>query len=404
MRLKFFDYLVLLAILIAGIYVNRGFFFPDPFVFRGAGSGLLSKLLMVVQYGFPLVILVVIALYIALRLKKIELSSLLIAIVGLLLGAVVMYLPASYFFYEASKENRVASYHPYLQLAPLPFALHESDSQQKPFRIFFIGGSSTAWPDSQNVDWPGLVQGKLRDKTSRAEIETYNAAREWYNSQHALYNYASNLRKYKPDAIVIMHAINDLIINADFSWISAGSFQEDYRHYYGPLARMIKKPGFFASITEKVSSAWYHTPREIVEQTEFPGLIPFKRNLKTLAELAQLDGTRVVFMTEPYLYKASMTEEEQDRLTMLNYSAIGPEKRWSVTTALRGMEIYSSAIQQVADETNSGFFDLAERIPRSLQYIRDDVHYTDEAFPLLAEEISNGLIPLLFAGEGNLSN
>src|SRR5690606_23388948 len=99
----------------------------------------------------------------------------------------------------------------------------------------------------------------------------------------SLINYQLNLREVKPDVVVIMHAINDLLVNADFSYFSRGEFQPDYRHFYGPLSRLLEPDrGLFLSLLRRVRLGWYHKPRRIRSDNSFPGISSFQNNLSSL--------------------------------------------------------------------------------------------------------------------------
>ena len=41
-----------------------------------------------------------------------------------------------------------------------------------------------------------------------------------------------------------MHGINDLLCNADFSYLSRGEFREDYGHFLGAVTRIIAQGTF----------------------------------------------------------------------------------------------------------------------------------------------------------------
>ena len=58
----------------------------------------------------------------------------------------------------------------------------------------------------------------LRQSLPQQSIEVYSMGRQWYTSLHTFINYSVNLRQYKPQLIVVMQSINDLLHNADFGY------------------------------------------------------------------------------------------------------------------------------------------------------------------------------------------
>ncbi len=388
--------ILLILIGVAGsIVVYLGFYFPDPYVLGRYGTT--SRLLLsVIRPLFPLCVIGILVLIHLIKMKKVHPAAPVLIAGSLIIVLLIIYPFASARFkhwFDISQKRDL--YHPYLQLAPQE--LKEIDKTVD-CKIFCLGGSTTQFLDSQGRGWPDRLEKLLNDSLKKT-IGVWNQGRQWYTTLHSLINYETNLSSYHPDVLIVMHTINDLLHNADFCYFSFGPFQEDYRHFYGPLSRILKNPTLLSTIRDFLKMLWYHHPREIVEQTEFPGLVPFKRNLNTLIDLAEKDGIRVILMTQPNLYKPDITEKEKQLLNMLNFEAIGPDKKWSYETALRGFEQYTQAIKDVAKERSVLLIDLEKAIPKTTEYFYDDVHYTDIAFDTVAETITENLIKNKFFSE-----
>ena len=206
-----------------------------------------------------------------------------------------------------------------------------------------------------------------------------------------LIDYETNLRPHRPDIIIAMEGINDLLHNADFSYFSFKPFRGDYGHFFGPLKGFMTRKTFEESLLAKFHSFWYHSPRENVQQTQFRGLAAYERNLNTLMELAGLDGTDVVLMTQPNLYRQQMTEQETAALDMVHFEAVGAHFRWTPESARLGMEAYNGAMRSLAARRHAPLIDLEGRIPKTLEYFFDDVHYRDIGFDLVADGVFEGL-------------
>lgn len=389
-KLTLLDALILLIFGSGAAWIYRGFFFPDPFFYEGPHSGGLRLILWGIYFGFPLVALLVAALFVGLRTGLIPGSVLLLALGGSLLGALLVYLPVSHYYYAHAQRIDISRYHPYLQIAPPPLPIQRSGSQRT---VLFLGGSTTEWRNSAGKDWPSMVEEAL--SKSDTPITALNAAREWYTSLHSLINYSVNLRTLQPDVIVVMHAVNDLLHNADFSYLSGGPFSPDYRHFYGPLSRALNRPSLFGTIGQKLGSAWYHRPREIIATRTFPGLQAFTRNLRTLIELASLQGSTVVLLAQPNLLRQEMPLAERAMLTMLNQEAIGPRAQWNLATAVHGFQQYNDGVRTLAAEGGARLLDLEREVPKSPRYFTDEVHYTDAAYPVVASAVARELAEIL---------
>jgi hypothetical protein len=205
-----------------------------------------------------------------------------------------------------------------------------------------------------------------------------------------------NLKQYKPDAIIVMENINDLLHNADFSWLSNGTYRNDYGNFLGPLTRIVKYGSFAEFSVKTLKGLWYAKKPSVITSDKFPGIKAFERNLKTLIYLANEDGTTVILMTQPNLYKDSMSVEEAFSLEMLNTEAIGNGVKWSYKTAKNGFVQYNNKIRELA-ATNENVYliDLESIVPKNPEYFYDDVHYRAKTYDLISEYISTEISTIL---------
>ena len=188
-----------------------------------------------------------------------------------------------------------------------------------------------------------------------------------------------------------MQSINDLLQNADFSYFSHGAFREDYGHFYGPVNRIISRRSLWRYLSDALAGLWYASPRTVVTTDRFPGLSSYIRNIRTIVELARRDSAAVVLMTEPYLVKPGMTSEERSAVRMLAVEAINDSLVWSSETVMNGMEQYNDALRTIARQEHLALIDLAAMVPRTLVYFRDEVHYRDTTFALIAPIIARSI-------------
>jgi hypothetical protein len=238
-----------------------------------------------------------------------------------------------------------------------------------------------------------MLSEQVSAKLYGRPVELINGATEWYTTAHSLIHYQLNLDTIEADIIIIMHAINDLLTNADFSYYSSGAFRADYGHFHGPLQRILyRRDEPLQVLNDFLRAAWYHQPRTIIETGQFPGKDAYRRNMERLIAHAVRRGSLVVLLTQPFLYRSSLSEEEFQHLYMVRREAIGPHKQWSLETALSGMEQYNEELRKVGSEGTVHVFDLEKTLPKTLEFFQDDVHYTDKAHTLIASELGRYLI------------
>ncbi len=382
-----FDRCIVGVMVLASIYLYVGFFFPDSYILSYGPNP--SRILWVIRIGLPILCVGVIILYRNVRLRRVESGSVLLLISMTFVSMYMCYGIADAFYQRWFDRHR-HEYHPFLQLMPTeykPLPHHTSNA----ITVFCLGGSTTELPDNAGHDWPSRVQAILQASHGVRDVEVYNLGRQWYTSLHTLINYETNLRQYKPSVILIMQSVNDLLHNADFSYFSHGAFRTDYGHFYGPVNRIIDRRSLWHYLHDVVSGLWYATPRRILTTNEFPGLKSYIRNISTIIELARRDSTRVVLITEPFLVKKEMSPEELAAIGMLRVEAINDTIVWSSETILNGMQQYNNALKEIAQKNDLLLIDLEKDIPKSLTFFRDEVHYQDTTFSIIAPLIANRL-------------
>ncbi|MFC2061232.1 SGNH/GDSL hydrolase family protein [Elusimicrobiota bacterium] len=330
-------------------------------------------------------------IYRKIKAGQIELKNAAMVAISIFMALLIIYPILSLYYY---REKDLGKYHPYFQLAPnkVPAALQTKENS---LVIICLGGSTTEFKDSAGLGWPKRVEQLLQNQLKNKNVSVLNQGRQWYTTLHSLINYETNLRQHKPDVLIVMHTINDLLHNADFSYFSHGSFREDYGHFYGPVNDLITRVSLEKRLLNFIGHFWYHFSRKTIDTETFPGEISFENNLKTLIDIAKKDKTRIVLVTQPSLYRKNIPEHFKSALYMLNSEAIGPNYKWSYNTALSGFERYNSIIRRIAREYNVDLIDLETQIPKTLEYFKDDVHYHDKTFTLVSSEITKALLKLL---------
>ena len=385
--LTLLDFIIMVILFCFLSFIYIGFYFPDPHIKWSFGK----TFVLLCRLGFPVIALSLLFFYYGIRTRKVQFSSFILSVLSVLLCMLIAFPFAAQTYNGYFLRKKAHLFHPYLQINPQDYRERNTASGKKAFRVFCIGGSTTEFKDKDNKGWPARLEEIFKGYSKEREIQFYNLGRQWYTSLHSLINYSVNLRQHEPDMIIVMHAINDLLQNADFSYISFDKFHDDYRHFHGPAFRLVNRPTTMELVFNLLKRSWYHKPREVINTEDFPGLIPFKRNLSTLIELAHSRGTEVVLMTQPNILKENMTKKEKAVLYMVNFEAVGPNKRWSVKTAYIGMEKYNDAVRKLAKEKGIALIDLEKVIPKSLEYFYDEVHYRQKTFDLLATAISDEL-------------
>lgn len=319
-------------------------------------------------------------------------------------------------------------FHPYLQNTPIPNAAHlhinrwgfrgdDFDQQKGPdtFRIFMFGGStvfcSTVPFEESHCR---LLEKRLREAYPRVHVEVQNLGVDWHTTEHDTIKLLFYAQDFSPDLVVTFHGINDLVRSLTPDMFGDGQYRSDYRHYLGPAANLVtggrKVPwsvltGYWCSdllfdqirITGPdgdglggVRTSFVPKARP-VEITAWPSLAAFERNLRDFVEIARLKNMQVLLATQPSLYREDLTEADR-QLLVFPLSHYFNGQRPSLYSMIDGMGIFNGATRQMAAELRVDLVDLERRMPKTTDYLYDDVHYTRTGNELVANAFAEQII------------
>jgi hypothetical protein len=125
------------------------------------------------------------------------------------------------------------------------------------------------------------------------------------------------------------------------------------------------------------------------------GIDEYIRNANELASLAKRSGVRVLFMTQPMLWGAGLSEAEQDLLwgggPPMQRGRPGQEY-YSVEVMALAMRQYNQALLDLCGDIGAECIDAASRMSRIAEFFYDDAHYTDAGSERMARIISEHLL------------
>jgi lysophospholipase L1-like esterase len=124
----------------------------------------------------------------------------------------------------------------------------------------------------------------------------------------------------------------------------------------------------------------------------------YRRNLHLLADEAQAQGWRLVFMTQPTIHRPDLPASFQAYLWMGYAYNLGPA-RYAPGTMADIMAAYNGVVLEVCAERGLACIDLAAEVPKETRYFYDDVHFTELGSQKVAEAVWENLRPLLPAND-----
>jgi lysophospholipase L1-like esterase len=145
--------------------------------------------------------------------------------------------------------------------------------------------------------------------------------------------------------------------------------------------------------TRNVNSRLPPFPGDIdVEPT---ALDEYERDIVSLASLARAHGIAVLFVSQPALWHAGMSPKEREVCWLLRTQRNGRLYQVTPETAAATMSRFNHRLREVCVRQALPFLDLADRLPSSLEFFYDDVHFNEKGADRVADEVARTLIPIL---------
>jgi hypothetical protein len=289
------------------------------------------------------------------------------------------------------------------------FMLPYNRYEKPDLSLIFLGGSTVAciYVEEENR-FPYLVGNLLEQKTGK-KITSINSGVGGNNSLHSLDILLNKLIPVRPDVVVMMHNINDLVAliydqtywskNPTRAAIVNFSF---YKNLTGlkalsTLARDMYIPNLHAAtriLSKKVFGKKVKDPDD--EFASIRGkkltvdsaaiLDEFKMNLNTFINICRARRITPVLMTQFNRYKANPDPKVIKAMQGFESDSGIPMGEF--------MELYAKfndAIREVGKQSGVLVIDLAALIPQDKQYIYDVVHLNTRGSQLAAQLISERL-------------
>ncbi|MEM3074856.1 MAG: SGNH/GDSL hydrolase family protein [Candidatus Pacearchaeota archaeon] len=288
----------------------------------------------------------------------------------------------------------------------------EIKSHDNEYRILIIGGSTSEclYLDN-NETWAFLLMKKLNKTIDNKKVVTMNIGK----SGHGLRNNILALKYlpdyYEPDLIILLTGANDVLFRLSMqeAWKpfneSESNNTESYTFSVSPgyswKSTLIYKIYKTIDLKFKKVKPQDSTGNTLVENrlkrqnakiwiNETPdlnlALEDYKKNLERFIELSKEKNSALLFMTQPYLYKENMTPEEDASLWMTYDFG---DTYFPTKTMMHLMEEFNKVLLEVCEDNKDIYcIDLEQKVPKTLDYMYDDMHFNENGASFVSDEIS----------------
>ncbi len=220
--------------------------------------------------------------------------------------------------------------------------------QAPDIKIVFLGGSTTECLYMEEAQrFPYLVGQQLEERLHK-KVNAYNGGVSANESMHSLNILMNKVLSMKPQIVVFMHNINDLVVLR-----SQGTYW-----YTDSLKSHVQNA--------KTLLTRYEFPENKHQATEQDLIAEFSKNLRTFIAICRIREIQPVLMTQA-------NRVEGDAL----------------------YHHFNEVIKEMGKQEKVMVIDLAKAIPKQPDHLYDSYHYTAKGAALAATTISQQLEPLL---------
>ena len=122
----------------------------------------------------------------------------------------------------------------------------------------------------------------------------------------------------------------------------------------------------------------------------------YRRNLNSIADLAQQRSIRLMLLTQPALWRSDLTQEDRDLLWMGGIGSFQTgkgHKYYAVSSLEKIMQQYNDTLLDVCRKRAIDCIDLARTLPKDRTVFYDDVHFNESGARQVAESLFSFIIP-----------
>lgn len=280
---------------------------------------------------------------------------------------------------------------------------------------------------NQKETWPRQLITRLEKFPPNLKVWVGNGARSGQNSRDHIFQL-----KYLPfraldvDTVIIMMGVNDLLLRLrrgeyyDPEYLEkpgSATRQLDHAFLFVPYQYSLPPPPFYKKtglwrVMKRLRNRFFSPPPQDPEglvirdwrekrrqASEYRDKLPpmkaalreYVANIEKIIALASRKNLRLVFLTQPALWKKKMTPEEKERLWMggVGNFKINPGQPYYTPKALaRGLNLYNRILKSYCQWRGIECFDLAAQISPATENFYDDCHFTVKGSHRVGEKIT----------------
>ena len=295
------------------------------------------------------------------------------------------------------------------------------------YRILALGGSTTEcmYLDDSEA-WPRVLQRRLNGYQSDVRVWVGNIGRSGHSTRDHILQLDLLVPRYPGiDAVLLLVGANDLLLRLmhddpnepqlpealeDQEKLLLHAFTEfplRGKTFFGRsrVWRGIKRLTERAEARRRVevldragavSTVWRLARQGAPKIDELPdvtlALEEYKERLRTLADVAQEHGIRLILVTQPTLWRADLPPALDRLLLMGGRGFPVATSYYTVGVLTQALQAYNAALWSVCGERRLDCVDLASLLPQNVSVFYDDFHFNESGADKVGTALARQLI------------
>ncbi len=227
---------------------------------------------------------------------------------------------------------------------------------------------------------------------------------DWYTSKHSLINYVTYCTHFKPDLVVVIHAINNIMRSFSPSKYAIGEYDTQYTHFFGPSIKGANPPTFEKHFADRylraITEPWFSRYRFVesdVKLDKYVSLKQLETNISKLIDIVRADSSEIILVSQPFLYKSEMSQKEKKSLgilpfTLRNKIGFMKEEYPTQKSIIAAMNEANNRVKNISFQKNVHFVDGERALKKNMENFIDDVHFTKKGADRLASAITKYIV------------
>ena len=283
------------------------------------------------------------------------------------------------------------------------------ENKKNEYRILAVGGSVTESLYLDNDEtWPNLIMEKINITKDGRKVIVMNIGKSGHNTRDHILQLQRLINVYEPNFIILMVGANDMLLKLSKRWVwkpfdessydytKSFSYVSDYSIKSTLIYKIYKilngrfNLGF--NVQDSVGKNIAESRLERKESESIINVTPdlaivlddYERNLIQLIKISRGNNVSILLVTQPYLWKENMSEEEDSSLWMTtDFNG----NFYTTDVMIESMEGFNLRLLDVCKKNKEALcFDLEGKMPKSLEYFYDDMHFNEKGAEFVAEQ------------------